>query len=30
MAIERNRGVYFRDPDGQLMEIITPVEGEST
>ena len=24
------RGIYFRDPDGQLMEIITPVEGEPT
>jgi len=30
MAIERNRGVNFRDPDGRLMEIITPVEGEPT
>jgi hypothetical protein len=30
MAIERNRSVYFRDPDGHLMEILTPVEGEPT
>jgi len=25
-----NRGVYFRDPDGHLMEILTPAEGEPT
>ena len=36
MAIELNhtivpaRGVYFRDPDGHLMEILTPAEGEPT
>ena len=23
------RGTYFRDPDGHLMEILTPVQGES-
>jgi catechol 2,3-dioxygenase-like lactoylglutathione lyase family enzyme len=23
------RGLYFRDPDGHLMEILTPVSGES-
>ena len=23
-----NRGVYFRDPDGHLMEILTPTEGK--
>jgi len=25
-----NRGGYFRDPDGHLMEILTPTEGEPT
>jgi catechol 2,3-dioxygenase-like lactoylglutathione lyase family enzyme len=25
-----NRGVYFRDPDGHLMEILTPAGGEQT
>jgi|SRR5215469_18201011 len=25
-----NRGVYFRDPDGHLMEILIPAEGEPT
>jgi catechol 2,3-dioxygenase-like lactoylglutathione lyase family enzyme len=25
-----NRGVYFRDADGHLMEILTPAEGEPT
>ena len=28
MAIERNRSVYFRDPDGHLMEILTLAEAE--
>jgi catechol 2,3-dioxygenase-like lactoylglutathione lyase family enzyme len=23
------RGTYFRDPDGHLMEILTPISGES-
>jgi catechol 2,3-dioxygenase-like lactoylglutathione lyase family enzyme len=23
-----NRGIYFRDPDGHLMEIMTRVQGE--
>ena len=26
---ERPPGTYFRDPDGHLMEILTPVQGES-
>jgi catechol 2,3-dioxygenase-like lactoylglutathione lyase family enzyme len=25
-----NRGVYFRDPDRHLMEILTPAGGEPT
>ena len=25
-----NRGVYFRDPDGHLMEILTPTGGKPT
>ena len=25
-----SRGTYFRDPDGHLMEILTPAQGESS
>jgi len=29
-AKDGRRGTYFRDPDGHLMEILTPVNGETT